>query len=396
MKRMRVLFVPSGDDKYGAPKSMMELVGNLKERHGVEPIIMTCNYGKINEWCKENSVKCYVLGQPAFMVVGGSNRFRKIVKHSIYPYLKLKYILQDKKACSKIEKLLEKEKIDIVHTNVNRVDVGGYYAKKHGIPHVMHLREFGKEDYNCMFLRCDAIRFLNDTTTKFVAISNAVKYAWAEKGVKDDKIEVVYNGIDFSRFPIILPPRVSEKNNTLQIVFAGIISETKGQYQLIRAIECMPEHMRKRVHIDFYGGGREQYINFLKKYTNKNDLNECIAFKGYCSELPKILPDYDVGVVASRAEAFGRVTAEYMAAGLCVIASDTGANPEIVLNQKTGLIYPFGNIHALADCIKTLLENPEMMRNIRVNAFEDVREKYTMDRCADEIYSLYERILQKK
>lgn len=390
---MRVLFIPSGDDKYGAPKSMMELVGNLKRRHGIEPVIMTCSYGKINDWCKENKIESYVLGQSAFMVVGGSNLLRKIVKHSMYPYLRYRYLEENKKARKRIEELLKNKEIDIVHTNVNRIDVGGYYAQAHNIPHLMHLREFGREDYNCMYLRSDAIDFMNKTTIQFIAISNAVKKAWIQKGLDENKIDVIYNGIDFTKFPTELPVRAKEEGAVLMIAFAGIISETKGQIQLIKAVEILPEEVRNRIKIDFYGGGRKAYINSLKKYVVDRNMNSVIEFKGYCSIIPEVLPKYDVGVVSSRAEAFGRVTAEYMAAGLCVIASNTGANPEIVENGKTGLIYKLGNSKELADCIMQLTNDWQNLQLMRASAFNAVRKKYTMDRCADEIYSLYEEVL---
>ncbi len=393
---MRVLFMPSGDDKYGAPKSMMELVGNLKERYGIEPVIMTCTEGMINVWCAKNGIECHVLGQGSFMVVGGSNWLRKIVKHSMYPYLRYKYLKEDKKARLLIEELLENQNVDIVHTNVNRIDVGGYYALNHNVPHVWHLREFGKEDYNCMYLRSDAIQFMNQSTTRFVAISAVVKSAWVNKGLDENKIDVIYNGIDLSRFSEELPYRINEKNDKIKIVFVGIISETKGQLHLIKAVEFLPDKIRKQIQVDFYGGGRESYINSLKKYVHQNGLESYISFKGYCNNIPGILPQYDIGVVASRAEAFGRATVEYMAAGLCVIAPDTGANPEIITHEKTGLIYKYGNIQALSNTISALVKQSEKMERMRIEAFNSVRDKYSMDRCADDVYRIYEELLEKK
>jgi glycosyltransferase involved in cell wall biosynthesis len=178
-------------------------------------------------------------------------------------------------------------------------------------------------------------------------------------------------------------------------VFAGIISETKGQFQLIEAMKIMPEELRKYIRVDFYGGGRKAYIDHLKRYVEKHGLSECISFKGYSSDLPKILPDYDIGVVASRSEAFGRVTAEYMAAGLLVIASDTGANPEIVTHWKDGLIYEYGNTTELQSWLAVASACPEDYRGLRETAFRSVREKYSMDRCADEIYKEYRKAVRK-
>ena len=389
---MRVLYIPSGDDKYGAPKSMMELVGNLSERHNIEPIIMTCKKGLINEWSDKHGFENYVLGQGSFMVVGGSNWFRKTVKHGMYPYLKYKYEMEDMYARQRIEKLIGNKRIDLIHTNVNRVDIGGYYSLGHEVPHVWHLREFGKEDYNCMFLRRDAVDFMNKSSTMFVAISNAVKQAWIDKGLEEKKIKVIYNGIDLSNYPKEIPERVNTQLGPLKIVFAGIISETKGQYQLIKAIDALPDHIKKQVKVDFYGGGREEYINKLQNIVKRLKLESLITFKGYSSRLFEILPQYDIGIVASRAEAFGRVTIEYMASGLCVIASNSGANPEIVHDAENGLLYKFNDYQELADKIRYLAANRDVLFRIRKYAYESVSSRYSMNRCADDVYDLYREI----
>lgn len=393
---MRVLFVPSGDDKYGAPRSMMELIKNLKDRHNIEPVVVTSSHNGINSWCDENNIESHVLGYGAFMVVGGSNSFRKIVKHAMYPLLKIQYLKKDAEAKAKIEELFGDRKFDIVHTNVNRIDIGAYYAQKHSVPHVWHLREFGKEDYNCMYLRSDTIQFMNANTTRFVSISDAVKKAWADKGLEIGKIQTIYNGIDLSKFQGKVLDRPETPKKRLELVFAGIISETKGQMQLIEAIEKLSNEYRSKVHVDFYGGGRERYINQLKKYVASRHLENVIDFKGYVNNMSELLPDYDVGVVCSRAEAFGRVTAEYMASGLCVIASDTGANPELINHNKNGLLYRWNDTDSLTTMIKFLVDNEEQMKQMRIRAFSEVGEKYSMDRCADDIYELYSEILGDK
>lgn len=392
--KIRVLYVPSSDDKYGAPKSMMELVKNLKERHGIEPLLLVCSEGLITKWCKENNIEYYILNQPAFMVVGGSNTFRKIVKHSLYPILKLKYMINYKKAKKNIEEIMNNKQIDIIHTNVNRIDIGAYYALKHNIPHIWHLREFGKEDYNCMYLRRDAISFMNKSATRCIAISNAVKKAWVEKGLDNRKLEIIYNGIDLSKFSNTYVEK-GEKEK-IEIVFAGIISETKGQIYLIKAIELLPEEIKNKVHVDFYGGGREKYIKKLSNYVHKKELDNYISFKGYSSNLYEIFPNYDIGVVASKSEAFGRVTVEYMAAGLCTIVSDTGANTELIQNDENGYIYKYKDIQELSNIIKDLVNNKEKIKRVSKYSFDNVKNKFSMDICSDNIYNLYTRILEEK
>lgn len=391
---MKVLYIQSGDDKYGSPKSLMELVLSLKNRYDVEPIVLTQKEGKTNELCNQNNIKSYVIDFPAFLIVGGSNIYRKIIKHVLYPYYWLKYRIKLSKAKKKILSLLENEKIDIVHTNINRIDIGNYYCSMKKIPHIMHIREFSKEDYNCMTLNPSYIDYLNKTTDKFVAISNAVKQNWTKKGLENNKIKTIYNGIDLSKYKTI-PLRINENNDKIKIVFVGIVSETKGQIFLIKAIETLPDSIKNNIVVDFYGGGRKEYIKKLQRYVQKKGLSNIISFKGYCSDIPNILTDYDIGVVASRAEAFGRVTVEYMKAGLCVIASDTGANTEIVNDNENGLIFKYGDFNMLGNKIEYLIENKDTLRQIRETAYSLVDNKYSIDLCADNIFKLYKEEMEE-
>lgn len=389
---MKVMYVASGDDKYGAPKSMIDMVLPLKEQYEIEPIILTCNKGKLQDFCKENDIEEHIVGSSEFMVVGGSNLFRKIVKHSLAPVLALKYLKSRKKTILNIKNTVNLKEIEIIHTNVNRVDSGAIIASEYNIPHVWHLREFGKEDYNCMSLIPDYIKFMNEHATVFVAISEAVKKAWIEKGLEKDKIIVINDGITDDGF--------IKKNNyrkcpnePLKIVFCGLISETKGQKVLIDAIDQLSDKYKNRVRVDFYGGGRKEYISYLQNYSIKLGLEEQIKFKGYSPNLKEILSKYDVGVVASRSEALGRVTVEYMYAGLYVIASDSGANSDILQNGKFGSLYISQDSKALSNAIVEAFKNPELCKQKAELAEKMAKNRFSMDKSAENIMQLYKEIL---
>ena len=77
-----------------------------------------------------------------------------------------------------------------------------------------------------------------------------------------------------------------------------------------------------------------------------------------------------IAVVASKSEAFGRVTIEAMLGGLVVVATDAGANSELIDNGKTGYLYPSGDYHKLYECIYKIQENRENMYETAVKSAE--------------------------
>lgn len=103
-----------------------------------------------------------------------------------------------------------------------------------------------------------------------------------------------------------------------------------------------------------------------------------------------------IAVTASRCEAFGRVTVEYMMAGLAVIVSNTGANPEIIKDGETGLVYQYGKPEDLRDKIQWYMDHREDgLRTIALNGQIDACKRFTSDINAVNVYNLYKRILGK-
>ena len=63
-------------------------------------------------------------------------------------------------------------------------------------------------------------------------------------------------------------------------------------------------------------------------------------------------------------EGFGRTTIEYMRAGLAVIASNSGANPELITDNETGILYPTGDITALSDVMERIISDSDTRKRI--------------------------------
>ena len=177
---------------------------------------------------------------------------------------------------------------------------------------------------------------MNGINGLFIVISDAVKKAWAGRGLDETKMRRVYNGINLSVYPENIEHDFTKPD--LNFIFTGTLCENKGQIQAIRAIESLPEEIREHIHLDLYGGGAQTYIDSLKRYVSSHGLSDRISFCGYTDRLSEILPEYEGAFVCSRNEAFGRVTVEHMYTGLAVIASDSGANPEIITARRMRLL----------------------------------------------------------
>ena len=236
---------------------------------------------------------------------------------------------------------------------------------------------------------------MNKNAAFFIAISQVVYKAWIQMGLDKNKMCVVYNGLNTEEFTM---RNRADRNSTdkLKIVMTGHVQPTKGQDQLISALGRLTADEKRKLQVDIYGEAYPDYKKELTKNIHKMQLEDVVNFCGYCDHIPQKLAGYDIGIIASKAEAFGRVTVEYMLSGLLVIASDTGANTELIEDGKNGLIYPYKDIDGLTARLKLALEAPEMIDKLGKEARADATMKYSNARYVQEVYDLYREVLKEK
>lgn len=385
---MKVLYIQDFGDIGGATNSLKELVKKMNNNYNIEPIIITSDYNSVNQYADENNYENYSIKHKQFIVAPSKNIFKKIIKN-YFPYILYIYnYIFNLFALKKLEKKINFNEIDFVHTNVIRSQIGFIICKKYGIKHIVHLREFSDLDYNCKPLMKNYINYINKYSTQFIAISNVIKEHWIKKGLDESKIKVIYNGVD-----IIEKTKKIFSKDKIKMVFCGQICETKGQIQVIEALKLLDEDLLKKIRIDFYGTGEEKYINNLKNYIEKYKLESIISFKGFDKNVREKLQEYDIGFICSKSEAFGRVTVEYMMSRVLVIASDSGANKELITNEVNGLIYEYNNISKLKENIIKAIEILDNRKDIIDNAYNIANKKYTSDMNSKEIYKVYKRLM---
>ena len=368
---MKILFISDASDLFGAPKALMENLKNIiqLEQRNITPIVLTSKYNEVNIFCDKLNIENYVTCHPTWMMTKKEKKYKFIIKF-IVKYIK--YIFFSKFAIKKAEKYINFEEIDIIHTNTSIIDFGAKLAKKYNKKHIWHLREFGQEDYDMIAFKRNYIEYMNENTYSFIAISNAVKDCWIQKGIIYEKISLIYDGINLDDIKL----KRKCDNKKIKVVFSGYISESKGQIQAIKAIEKMNKETRKMLQMDIIGIGKKEYMNDLIDYVNSNNLSESIKFLGYKKNLRELLPEYDIGMMCSKSEGFGRTTVEYMASGLIVVASDTGANLELINDTKDGYIYQYNNIENLKEILINVIREYSKLECVRNNAVNKVKSMF--------------------
>ncbi|HFI0823837.1 TPA: glycosyltransferase, partial [Streptococcus suis] len=220
------------------------------------------------------------------------------------------------------------------------------------------------------------------------------KNEWVKRGLEQNKVTTIYNGIANGNNTYKSQRKCNGEK--IKIVITGALNESKSQDTLIKAIGKLPKKYCEKITLDILGSGDKDYTRYLHDLTKDCKLEGIINLVGYVKNAYSRFSEYDVGVITSKNEAFGRVTAEYMLNGLCVLGANSGATPELISDNYTGLLFEVDDSNNLAEKLQYILENEDLISNIGENARNQALREYTSDINAKNIYKLYMKILKEK
>lgn len=144
-------------------------------------------------------------------------------------------------------------------------------------------------------------------------------------------------------------------DGALKIVLVANVRPVKRIEDLIRAIGGLRD---EGLSIRGYVVGHlsdEEYVSKLGKMLDELALNEHFHFIGPVREPRLLLKFFDIGVLVSESEGLSNTIMEYLDAGLPVIASRVGGNPELVRDGENGVLVEKGNVGELKSALRSLV-----------------------------------------
>lgn len=380
-KEIKVLFVTHYRELYGANNSLLQLILELRQKGIVASVLMP-DYEIQNG--NDLGLELDKYGISHFDAKIRFDKHQDAKKAALSYFRTLLYRKDAMKAIADLD-------FDIIHSNSSTISTGAYLAKKLGKPHVWHLREFGDLDYGMKtpFGKWYQ-KVIYSGNSNFIAISESIKKHFCP-WIGNQDIRVIYNGIKPS------PKRTPEHHERIEICIVGLLRPNKGQMELMEAVNVLVnERGIKNLHVSIVGNSEGNFDEKISHYIKLHGLSEYVTLTGRRNDVPELLTKMDIGVMASSNEAFGRSTVEYMMAGLAVVASDGGANKEIIQDGQTGLIYKSGDPKSLADKLELLINDKEMLEKLAENGQLAAENNFSSVANSDAVYSLYKEILEKK
>ena len=229
-------------------------------------------------------------------------------------------------------------------------------------------------------------------TNHVTAISSATRYALvAFENFPGNKIKVIYNGIDDSRYLIPKDENLEKSLGTNEehpiLGTVARLDSIKNQTMMIRALKIIHQRYPKTFLI-IVGDGPERET--LESIVKELQLTSRVIFAGFREDAHLFYKIMDIFLLTSFSEGTAITLLEAMAAGLPCIATNVGGNPEIVVDKETGFLVTNDDAHDLAEKICILLDNEDAMTKMGKAARRRFEQNYTIDKMVEAYERLYE------
>jgi glycosyltransferase involved in cell wall biosynthesis len=304
--------------------------------------------------------------------------------------------LGDLAGAFEFRRLLQRQCIGILHSHMFWSSFfGSPVGRLVGVPVIIetpHVREQWRRGWKASY-RID--RVVARCVHHYIAVSHAnARYLFEEKRIPPEKVNVIQNGCELSRFsPVYRPPTgmkaalgFAAEDPVLLVV--ARLHEQKGHRVLLDALTAILERVP---NAKLVCAGDGPLRSTLESQITSLGLTNSVRMVGHQLNVADWLALADVVVLPSFYEGLPLVAIEAMAAGKPVVATAVDGTPEVVIDGETGLLIPPGNSRELALAICRLLLDPLLRRTLSVAGYDYVRKNFTHERQVQLTEQLYLR-----
>lgn len=380
-----IVFTYKADISGGSNRSLLSILEILIKEGDCVTLVLPKKKGQMYEAAKSIGVRC--IFQPYGRICAQKVHGLGIIKQYLKLYSKL---IWDSILTVLYSRKYRKLSPDIIYSNGCIIHAGRMLAKFLHIPHIWHIREFIEQ---WQLMPVDVYKMMSNWTSKFILISNDLYHEYS-KYVASEKLVMISNGIKY----VEQPPKI--KHSGFNLLLTARICSSKRQMDAIKAMNriCNVVGLND-VHLFLAGVAispvDQLYRDSIMERIRTDGLIDKITFLGEVKNMSQLRQHMDVELLCSSREPFGRVTVEAMRSSLCVIASNAGGTPDIVIDGYNGFLFEPGNVQELSDKIIMLYKDRKLLDTVSLTAKEYAKSHFTESQLYKTVDILKEVALRK-
>ncbi|MFA6394029.1 MAG: glycosyltransferase [Patescibacteria group bacterium] len=414
--RKKILYLITQSETGGAQRYVFDLAKNLKEEYDISVAFgpLRWSYGEAGQ-------------QSEARKPGKTSELAKTLKNENIPYYIIPHLkrdispFNDVAAISEIVALLKTIQPEILHLNSSKISIlgslAGLFIKlkikncKLKIVYTAHGWVFNEP---MSFLKKLFYKWTEKITARFkdkiICVSEFDRQAaLKEKIAPPEKLITIHNGIGpinfLSREQARKEIEFRIKNlelraqNKIIIGSVGNLYKTKGYEYLIEAAKILkekfliprlalgePRRVNSKFLIFIIGEGKER--KKLEALIKKNNLEDMVILAGRIPDAARLLKAFDIYVCSSVKEGLSYTLIEALRAGLPIVATNAGGNPEIIAGAADGALIPVKDAKTLASQIEKFIKDKIPARELSSLRQKNPQE-FTLDKMIKKTKEIY-------
>jgi glycosyltransferase involved in cell wall biosynthesis len=375
---IKTIAVSHNLNQEGAPNSQLELLVGLQRRGSIEPIVLSSSDGPLRS---------------AYQLAG--------IQTELVVPLDLSSVTTFEESAKVMANAFRESGAELVYANTLQTFWGIAVAERAGVPAIWNVRE--SEDWKSYFdylppdVRSVAYKAF-DYPHRIVFVSDAGRQGWEPVKSRENFV-TIRNALNPARLQWRMGfhdrgtarAKLRVSDTDVAFVLLGTVCERKGQLDLVRAFELLPEALASQTRVVIVGDRRSVYSEQLHQAANAlpPDRAERFVIVPETGEPYLYFHAADVALCCSRIESYPRVVLEAMAFGLPIITTPVFGIAEQVQNGVNALFYEPGDAAALAAHMSRLITDNYM----RLRMASSSRAVFSSLPSYDDMLDAYSRII---
>lgn len=376
---MKILHFISGGDTGGAKTHVLTLLENLLKLN-IEVELLCIMEGIFTEEAREIGVPVTIIPQ--------TKRYDLSVNMKICDYI-------NNSGC------------DLVHCHGARANyISLFIMHNVKVPMITTLHSDYKLDFKDNFRKQVVYTPINSYALRrfdhILCVTNSFKNMLLQRGFKEKRIEVIYNGIDFKpeletldkeRFYDRL--HIKYNPNKKYVGIAARLFAVKGVDVFLKAANVLAKRCD---NIDFIVLGDGEMWDSCEAYVKENNISDRVHLAGQIMNgvvMNSFYKHIDINTLSSYSESFPYALLEGARMKRATVATAVGGIPEMIEEGKSGYLVPSGDYNAFADRVEKLCNDNELRLKMGQAFYDRAFENFSVESMAVTHINIYNKIIKE-
>lgn len=236
-------------------------------------------------------------------------------------------------------------------------------------------------------------RWLWSKTDAVIAVAEELAERIARVvGFPRARVHVIPNGVDTQRFRPVENGKVKQRTHfglPLNKLLLGMVARLESVKNHLGVLHALAQLRSQGIDAELVLAGDGPSREALYRAVQNLHLNDCVHFLGTVMTIEEIYQAIDIFILNSKSEGMSNTILEAMACGLPIVATDVGANPQLVCDGQCGILVKSEDTNALCNMLGKLVENAPLRHMMGKNGRSRVESNFSIERMVQDYADFY-------